>query len=134
VIALREPLKVRTITKGDLLTSYLSRPMQRYLKDGLDRRVQFKLTNTPLEYSDDDLSFLLNHIGTFFDGQFAPPTMFWNEEKESYEKGLFFVSGDYSAATDNLSIDFTKKSMETVLSWLTNSKNDKNAWRANLYE
>lgn len=51
------------------------------------------------------------------------------------EDDLFFVSGDYSAATDGLSINFTKKSFERILEYFPEVEdNIKNAFRANLYE
>jgi len=94
VIPLTEPLKVRVITKGEALPAYLAKSYQKYLKSYIDRFPAFVLTTRPLQ-SDDFRNV-------------------WKKETTIEDKfGIklnfdLHVSGDYSAATDKLNINFTK--------------------------
>jgi hypothetical protein len=78
-VFLREPLKVRTITKGPTFPYWVLKPLQQYLWKKLKSHATFQLVGTPLS------SEILSKV---FDKRLA------GDEA--------FVSGDYSAATDNL--------------------------------
>jgi hypothetical protein len=116
VSAVLEPLKVRLITKGDTLRYWVSRFFQKGLWKHLQKYSQFVLTGRPMEIK--DLSDLL--------------------EKESkipfslnFDK---WVSGDYKAATDGVSIHYTKLVFESVLKKTTYSDELKDVLRSVLYE
>jgi hypothetical protein len=78
-VFLREPLKVRTITKGPVFPYWVLKPLQQYLWGKLKSHATFQLVGTPMS------SEILSKV---------------------FNRGLAgdeaFVSGDYSAATDNL--------------------------------
>jgi hypothetical protein len=90
-----EPLKVRLITKGPALRMWFARQLQKAMWNHLQTIPAFALTGHPLTHYDieelDRRHSSLNITG--MDN---------------------WVSGDYSAATDNLKIQYTKLSMETV--------------------
>jgi len=99
VAAILEPLKVRLITKGPAVDYFLSKPYQKALFKYLRTFPQFELIGDPLR--EDHLYRMI--------------------ERERYlkTKGMtfsHFVSGDYSAATDNLKIKFTKLGLFSSLS------------------
>lgn len=93
VIPLSEPLKVRTITTGPALLYYLSKPLQIKFWEHLQQFPQFILTGEPLQE---------HHLHDII-----------AQEKLLEQKLKFdlqfdqWVSGDYSAATDNLDIHYT---------------------------
>jgi hypothetical protein len=97
VSEVREPLKVRLITKGAPFRYYFSRFFQKHLWRYLTKFPQFVLTSTPLK--EDHLHDLLIRESRVV--KFSSP---------------FWVSGDYSAATDNLNIFYTKAVFERTLS------------------
>jgi len=114
VSAVCEPLKVRLITKGDSFRYWFSRFYQKDLWSHLQKFPQFSLTGRPLDPS--DLQGLLS--------------------RES-KLGLDFpdwVSGDYSAATDGLNLNFTKLAFETSLQRSKLENLDKDLLRDVLYE
>jgi len=99
VAAILEPLKVRLITKGPAVDYYLSKSFQKSLFRYLRTFPQFELTGDPLR----------------------PDHLYRMIEREKYleNKGMtfsHFVSGDYSAATDNLKITFSKLGLLTAMS------------------
>jgi hypothetical protein len=102
VAAILEPLKVRLITKGPAVDYFLSKSLQKELFSYLRTFPQFELIGDPLR--EDHLYRMI--------------------EREEYlkKKGMtfsHFVSGDYSAATDNLKITYTKLGLGAALSRFT---------------
>lgn len=77
-VYLREPLKIRTITKGPSVPYWAFRPIQKFLWSGLAKHPLFELIGKPIS------SEVLNKM------------LPWKT------KDSFWLSGDYSAATDNL--------------------------------
>jgi len=114
VSAVLEPLKVRLITKGETFKYYLSRFYQKGLWRHLQRYPQFALTGRPLCEMD------------FID-------LFAREKKLGVDFDLW-VSGDYSAATDNLKIFYTKMAFEESLLKARYSEDLQDRLRAVLYE
>jgi len=99
-----EPLKVRLVSKGDAYTYAASMPMQRQLHGFLRRYQVFSLIGEP-------------PATKHFDWLSQHDTTRWIEKVgERLGHGeLKWNSGDYSAATDGLSIEVTKLIFETVL-------------------
>lgn len=101
VATIVEPLKVRTITAMDPITSHLSRPLQMKLWSYLQKTPVFSLIGEPISESVlDDLQERHRRYGP----KYGIP-----------EEGADFVSGDYSAATDGLDIRLSKLFLETLL-------------------
>jgi hypothetical protein len=124
VHAVLEPLKVRLITKGEALEYWGVRPMQRRMWGFLKNYPQFCLTSRPVDPS--DLCEIL-----------------WQERRlglddvcKGYEHDGFdtWVSGDYSAATDNLNIEVTKTIFEVFLKMTEAPEWYKSVCRSVLYE
>jgi len=93
-----EPLKVRLISKGQSWSYYYSRFYQKNLWNHLQSFPQFVLTGRPMDSSDlYEILIQEKLIGL------------------SKLEGLKWVSGDYSAATDNLQATFTRDAFETSL-------------------
>jgi len=90
-----EPLKVRMISAGDLLSNGLFGNLQKLLWKKLQRFEQFGLTGKSVEIADiqrvNDESLV--RLGSDF---------------------KYWVSGDYSAATDNLKTDATRAVIDTL--------------------
>lgn len=103
VRAVTEPLKVRIITAMNALSSYISHVLQKALWDYLARFPCFRLITE--SFSEDAVHQLLKQHRTLFGADSE-----WD-----------FVSGDYSAATDNLKISATKLAFETVMGKLSPS-------------
>jgi hypothetical protein len=84
---IKEPLKIRTITKGSLYSNAIYPEVQEQLWGGLQKFPQFQLTGQPMT---------INHVD-------------WlcrQAEKHSFFSGIYdYCSGDYSAATDKLHMD-----------------------------
>jgi len=98
-VALLEPLKVRVITTGDAATSLYLEPHRKKLHDFLRKIPALKPLDDP-KVKESDIEDLLT--------------------KEA-KLGLQFthwVSGDYSAATDNLNMNATKQTLEVILQML----------------
>ena len=94
VAAILEPLKVRLITKGPAVNYFLSKSYQKALFSYLRKFPQFELIGEPLRE---------DHLYRMID-----------REASLAKKGMqfsHFVSGDYSAATDNLKITYTKSGL-----------------------
>jgi hypothetical protein len=89
-----EPLKVRMISAGDYASNGLYSSLQKALWKGLQRFPQFRLTGESVSVSHvEGIRWL---------------TKFW---KLPFEK---MVSGDYSAATDNMKSDASRAAIEAV--------------------
>jgi hypothetical protein len=99
-VFLLEPLKVRTITKGPSFPYWVLKPFQKYLWKKLKDHPTFRLIGTPISEE------IMEHIGEL-------------------EEGEFYVSGDYSAATDNMKAWLSKFIMSQICErigapqWLT---------------
>jgi hypothetical protein len=115
VAPILEPLKVRLITAMDALRAYIATPLQKSLWKHLQTFPVFALTGTPV--SDSLVHSLVHREGK------NDPRSFW-------------VSGDYSAATDNLDLRLTKVFLEAVLEVLPKDTDPRvlTALRASLYE
>jgi hypothetical protein len=112
-----EPLKVRLITKGPAYRMWYSKQLQQGMWEYLQTIPAFALTGHPLSHY--DLEDLERRHGVVFGSD------------KSMDK---WVSGDYSAATDNLKIQYTKLSMETVLSKLNLDEQSLDHLRSVIYE
>lgn len=99
-VFLLEPLKVRTITKGPSFPYWVLKPFQKFLWSRLKDHPTFKLIGMPISEE------IMEHIGEL-------------------EEGQFYVSGDYSAATDNMKAWLSKYIMSSICKrigapqWLT---------------
>jgi len=114
VSAILEPLKCRLITKGSAVNQWISRSMQKDLWGYLQKFPQFSLTGKPLVIGDlEDLRKRSNLLDLPFNK---------------------WVSGDYSAATDNLVSQVTKDIFEEALSKLEGNNLVKDIMRHVLYE
>ena len=102
VVALREPLKVRIITKMQTLSTFLCGPLQGALWRYLGQFPQFALTKETFQEA--HLAQLIQQDRDLF----PPPG-----------PARSFVSGDYSAATDGLNIEATRQVMDSILARLT---------------
>jgi hypothetical protein len=111
VSPVREPLKVRLITKGNTYKYWISRWFQKKLWSLLRNWKQFTLIGEPV--SETLISDIL---------------------EKSREEFDFYVSGDYSAATDNLKIEYTKLCFEKILTLFHIDEEYKNILREVLYE
>lgn len=100
VTAITEPLKVRTITAMGAMSSYFAKPLQKALWQYLKAFPCFHLISRMV--SQNDLQNLCARHTAFFD------------KPENDDIEWDFVSGDYSAATDNLHIEATKILLEEV--------------------
>jgi hypothetical protein len=115
VSAVLEPLKVRLITKGNSLRYWVSRFYQKELWGYLQKFPQFSLTGRPL------------HTNDFRDLRTREDALSLKFEK--------WVSGDYSAATDNLDIAFTRQAFEESLKKASHYSSDTlDVLRSVLYE
>jgi hypothetical protein len=108
VSAIIEPLKVRLITKGNSLRYWVSRDFQKQLWQHLQDFPQFALTGEPLEE---------RHLHGILDREYDLNELVESEGKKKIEFD-FWVSGDYSAATDTLNLNVTKLAFEAALKCL----------------
>jgi hypothetical protein len=115
VSAVLEPLKVRLITKASSFHSWVGRFMQKALWQYLVRIPALSLTGSPLGSA--DIYDLLRR-----------------EKKIGIADFDQWVSGDYSSATDNLNIRFTKMVFESFLEKCSFSEDLKIVLRSILYE
>jgi hypothetical protein len=92
VAAVLEPFKVRTVTKGRALPYFMVHSVQKWMHTNLRRLPQFRLIGEPVT------SAIIEKF------------------MERRRPGELFVSGDYSAATDNLKLEVTKIIFEVILS------------------
>jgi hypothetical protein len=117
--AIPEPLKVRMITKGESLTYYYSKFFQRDMWNFLSKYNCFTLTSEVLK-----IKHLKDLIGK--------EKLF--ESSYNIDLGFnFFVSGDYSAATDKISSLLTLKVFEQLLKKTDFTFEQKNILRSVLY-
>jgi hypothetical protein len=114
VSAVLEPLKVRLITKGKSFPYWISKFFQKDMHSYLKSRAQFRLIGEPL--AEFHLEWLRNQT-----------------QKLGFERE-FWVSGDYSAATDGLKLPYTKVAFETALDRADLSIMQKDLLRSVLYE
>jgi hypothetical protein len=122
VIPIREPLKVRIITKADAMRTYASKPLQKRIKNYIDRFFCFILTTRPLTINDFYiLDQKLLKLGNKYEIDFIK---LFNKR----------VSGDYKAATDNLNIRFTKLIFERLCRVLNVDESEMDIYRSILYE
>nr|WEU70948.1 MAG: RNA-dependent RNA polymerase [Hangzhou narna-like virus 2] len=105
VQAILEPLKVRLITKGPAANYFFAKRYQKSLFKYLQRFPQFELTGDPLRE---------DHIYRMIE----------REKNVNHFDFTHFVSGDYSAATDNLGIHYTKTGMFASLYSLQNLRHN----------
>lgn len=103
VRGITEPLKVRIITAMAALSTYISKTMQKALWNYLARFPCFALITQP--FSEDLLHQMLSNHRALY-----------GEDSE-----WDFVSGDYSAATDNLKIQATKMVLDLIITKLSPS-------------
>jgi len=114
VHAVSEPLKARLITKGPSFRYWISRFFQKAMWQYLQGYVAFSLTGRPLLISDLNLMVArAKKMGFVFTS---------------------FVSGDYSAATDGLDINFTKICFESFLAKCNYSGDLNEILRSVIYE
>jgi len=113
VSAVCEPLKVRLITKGNEFKYYLSRFYQKAMWQYLQKYPQFVATGRPIELH--DFYSLLDREDECFK-KTDPRSPFQRlDKKGAILRFDCWVSGDYTAATDNLKISYTKDAFETSL-------------------
>jgi hypothetical protein len=102
VIAICEPLKVRTITKSCGAAQWFVKPFQKRLKSLLDRFDCFRLTTRPLCVTDLVTLDLRAH-------ELFP---------KSQPEELWWLSGDYKEATDRLNVHLSDDLIEMSLDCL----------------
>jgi hypothetical protein len=105
IVALSEPLKVRIISAGDGVPYYLSKPFQRALFNHIQPKPQFKLIGEPLQ---------IPHLLGIMDREAELRKYVQNLNTDVPFPDTFWVSGDYSAATDNLKIEYTLQAFDVV--------------------
>jgi len=101
VVALPEPLKVRTITVGDPDLYFASKPFQVALWKHITQFSQFRLASEPLN---------VGHLNQLI----AQEILLMRKLKFDLNFDSF-VSGDYKAATDGLDIHFSKLALEPFI-------------------
>lgn len=94
-----EPLKCRTITKAPALVNAIYGDLQQHLWKSLTKRWQFGLTGETV--SKEHISNLWAETSYCFPDD--------HSEEEDY-----WVSGDYSAATDNMHMDLTEAILDSI--------------------
>lgn len=128
IIPLKEPLKIRTISKGNALKYWLAKPVQKTMRDLIRKFPQMALTGGPL--TEDHLRWL------------------WSETESLKQRIAPFcpdldldfthvVSGDYKGATDGIDIRATKLAFEIVLSSIKcpahyNTEETRERWKQSL--
>jgi hypothetical protein len=104
-----EPLKCRVITKGEALPYFVAQTFQRQMWKVLQEVPAFKLTSTPVDAS-----------------------MLYGLELQTSVLNLGFdkwVSGDYSAATDGLSLEVNQSCLTAMLDTLQATPEEKEVCR-----
>jgi len=122
VVAILEPLKVRMISKGEALPAYYARYFQQAMKHDLDLLPQLVLTTRPLSVTDLH-DILAREASLSLHGK-----SIWGNDLPDW------VSGDYSAATDGLNINFTKLTFESFCDKFKATEQERTLLRRNLYE
>lgn len=113
VVAICEPLKVRTITAGESLPYYFSKYVQRSFKKDIDRFPQFALTNEPFEVKHLEWLWGMTKL-TFARPQTQPLSS--DCTRFDFRQTGFWVSGDYKGATDHVRMSLT---MQTFRHWIS---------------
>nr|QUS52657.1 RNA-dependent RNA polymerase [Mute swan feces associated narna-like virus 6] len=106
-VALPEPLKVRMITKAEAETKCLQ-PLQRALFEYLKSQPQFVLTHGVKFTNDSDFDEKLEWIERI--------EKCIQEIQSLRKEGDLWLSGDYTAATDNFPLSVTNALVEGILS------------------
>lgn len=101
LVALSEALKIRGISKGVALESWLLKPIQKYLTKLLGRFEVFKPTIGTL--TEEMINNMFNHLG----------------------KDIKVLSGDYSDATNEMIVSFTKHTISEILQRLGYGENSR---------
>jgi hypothetical protein len=102
VVALQEPLKIRTISVADGPAMAAGTPVQKLLHSTMRRLPVFELIGgVPVTES---VKPLLGYFGSFL----SDPTYWGNDPSAG------FISGDYSAATDGLNMNATVRVFDTL--------------------
>lgn len=107
-VAIPEPLKVRVITKGNAF-SYLLKMVQTGMTEHLNSLPIFKVTG----------------------GVTVEEAVLTLQDKIKERSDLFFISGDYDAATDNLPLEVIQTVMRGILSSARN--NIRSTWMRKLF-
>jgi len=114
VVPVTEPLKVRVITKGPAIAQFVGKGLQQRLHDFLGQLPPFILTTRP-----------------------CSPEVIQDLIKDMW-KDVWWVSGDYSAATDGINLNVTKAIFEEVLlcqdDWDHLTSKEEDLLRSLLYE
>lgn len=105
--AIREPLKVRMITKAEASTKCLQ-PFQRALFEYLKTQDQFALTHGVMWGKKEEFREKLEWIHRIEDQI--------KKIQDRREEGDLWLSGDYTAATDNFPMSVTNALVEGILS------------------
>jgi hypothetical protein len=119
IVPLAEPLKVRTISAGEGLPYYMAKPFQKAAWKWLRNFPQFTVIGEPL--SSDILSRMIDReslLQRYIDER-KKNQKTWHTPFRDCPTD-FFVSGDYSAATDNLKIEYTLQTFDTLSIQLKN--------------
>jgi len=87
-----EPLKVRPVTAGPTVAYWLMRPVQKFLWRTLMRHPSFQLIGKKV----------------------GPEALEWLRSRMGTSMSFAWLSGDYSAATDNLRSVFTKETWKKI--------------------
>jgi hypothetical protein len=110
-VAIPEPAKVRVITAMPPFPQWVARPVQRSLARFLHRIPIFRLTGE--QVNEDIVSQFLTRTRDNSTSILGPMSSLMTSDD------LFWVSGDYSAATDGLDIRATRVALDVILSHLT---------------
>jgi len=123
VEAILEPLKVRLITKGDAYGQWVGRFFQKGLWNYLQKYPQFRLTGRTIDLSELHgillrerllIPLILSKAG--YSSETSERYLFSRKGPDGEDiDDSEWVSGDYSAATDGLNIQATKKVYEKPL-------------------
>jgi len=104
IYGIREPLKLRTITAGEPTVYGILKPLQKAMWEKLREYDQFRLIGEKL--TNDLLVSVLNKK--------LPDDMGKRGENHIEGERSFFISGDYSAATNEMHMDVTTKARDVI--------------------
>jgi hypothetical protein len=116
VVPVIEPLKVRIITAGESIPYFVSKPLQKQMHTYLKKLPAFRLIGE--ELSEHHLQEMM-HQHDYLNSKF------WNNNQNCLMPDEFFVSGDFSAATDGLKIDYTLLTFDSVIQSLLPKATDR---------
>jgi len=110
VIPLKEPLKIRNISKGNALKYWLAKPVQKLMRDLTRKYPQLVLTKAPLD--EPHIRWLWEKTDTMV----ADIRLRFSSQVRGLDlEFTFVVSGDFKGATDRLDILVTKIGFEAFL-------------------